>query len=132
MSVKSFIDTNVLVYLLDTDLHKKNIALNLFKNTPTISLNVLNEYSNVCRKKFRRPISNIKSDIEILIQKVNLIIPDLHTVQHALELAEQLGYSHFDSLMLASALESDCTVFYSEDLQDGQLIKGSLRICNPF
>jgi predicted nucleic acid-binding protein len=34
--------------------------------------------------------------------------------------------------MLASALENDCTILYSEDMQHNQVIEQSLRIINPF
>ena len=37
----------------------------------------------------------------------------------------------YDSLLLAAALEASCTVFYSEDMHDGQTI-GGMTIQNPF
>ena len=41
------------------------------------------------------------------------------------------GYSWWDCLLLASALELGCKYFLSEDLQDGQTIEG-LTIVDPF
>jgi predicted nucleic acid-binding protein len=38
----------------------------------------------------------------------------------------------YDALIVASALEAECTTLYSEDLQDGQVIDGPLTIRNPF
>ena len=54
------------------------------------------------------------------------------TIQQAWLIGEKYGYSYFDSLVLASALESHCDVLYSEDMQDGQLIESCLKIVNPF
>ena len=50
----------------------------------------------------------------------------------ALQLAERYGYSIYDSTILASALKAKCVTVFSEDMQDGQLIEGSLVIRNPF
>lgn len=50
----------------------------------------------------------------------------------AISIAERYKYSIYDGLILASALETGCNIFYSEDLQDGQVIERSLTIRNPF
>jgi predicted nucleic acid-binding protein len=42
------------------------------------------------------------------------------------------GFSNWDSLILAAALEHSCTCLYSEDLHHGQIIEGCLTIINPF
>jgi predicted nucleic acid-binding protein len=42
------------------------------------------------------------------------------------------GYSYWDSLILAVALENNCSILYTEDMQDGQMIDDKLRILNPF
>ncbi len=54
------------------------------------------------------------------------------TMRGGLGLAQRYGFSHYDSLIVATALQADCTVLYSEDLQHGQLIGGKLEIINPF
>ena len=41
-------------------------------------------------------------------------------------------YSYYDSLIIAAALESKCTVLYSEDMQHDQIIESTLQIINPF
>jgi predicted nucleic acid-binding protein len=43
-----------------------------------------------------------------------------------------LGFSHYDSLIVATALSINCSVLYSEDLQHGQVVDGRLTIVNPF
>jgi predicted nucleic acid-binding protein len=47
-------------------------------------------------------------------------------------IAAKYGYSVFDGLIAASALEAECDTLYSEDLQDGQVIEGRVTIRNPF
>jgi predicted nucleic acid-binding protein len=47
-------------------------------------------------------------------------------------IAAKYGYSMFDGLIAASALEARCDTLYSEDFQDGQLIDGRLTVRNPF
>jgi len=51
---------------------------------------------------------------------------------NALSLKDRYGYSYYDCLMLASALEGNCRVIYTEDMSDGQMIDGALEIINPF
>jgi len=56
----------------------------------------------------------------------------LKTVFSAWKLREKYKYSYWDSLILASALESSCSIIYSEDMQHGQVIEDNLKIINPF
>lgn len=48
-----------------------------------------------------------------------------------LELVERWKYTFYDALIIAAALQNRCTILYSEDLQDGQIIH-ELKITNPF
>jgi predicted nucleic acid-binding protein len=50
----------------------------------------------------------------------------------ACQIAGKYGFSLYDSLIVAAALESNCSVLYSEDLQDGQAIEGKLTVKNQF
>jgi predicted nucleic acid-binding protein len=56
----------------------------------------------------------------------------LPTVHVALDIRERYGFSWYDSLIVAAALESNCDLLYSEDMQHGQIIEGRLSIVNPF
>ena len=47
-------------------------------------------------------------------------------------IAAKHGYSIYDALVIAAALEAGCATLYSEDLRDGQVIDGQLTIRNPF
>ena len=54
------------------------------------------------------------------------------TSLHAVQLTRRYGYSYYDSLIEASALEAQCSILVSEDMQNGMLIDDRLRIVNPF
>ncbi|WP_411728328.1 PIN domain-containing protein [Methyloglobulus sp.] len=58
-------------------------------------------------------------------------MPSLALYRRGLDLQSRFGFSFYDSLIVAAALESDCTRLYTEDLQHGQKIEG-LTIENPF
>jgi predicted nucleic acid-binding protein len=55
----------------------------------------------------------------------------IQTHDTALRIAALHGYDIYDSLVIAAALEASCRTLYSEEMQDGQVIKG-LTIRNPF
>jgi predicted nucleic acid-binding protein len=50
----------------------------------------------------------------------------------ALDLLKSYKFSFYDSLIVASALDAGCGIFFSEDMQDEQWIQGRVQICNPF
>ena len=54
------------------------------------------------------------------------------TVSSALDIMTKYQFSYWDSLILSAALENDCPVLYSEDLQHQQRIEDKLIIHNPF
>ena len=57
--------------------------------------------------------------------------PTIALYREALDLHANLGYSFYDALIIAAALEAGCSTLYSEDLQDGQTVR-DLKIVNPF
>ncbi len=51
--------------------------------------------------------------------------------KHGLDIQNRWRFSWYDSLIITAALEPDCDVLYSEDLQHEQQIE-TLTLCNPF
>ena len=49
-----------------------------------------------------------------------------------INLAERYGLSVYDAMIASAALSAECDTLFSEDLQDGLLISGQLRVVNPF
>ncbi|RFM26708.1 PIN domain-containing protein [Deminuibacter soli] len=57
---------------------------------------------------------------------------DHGTYNHALALVTKHDLQLFDAVIVATALENNCDILYSEDMQHGQLFENQLRIVNPF
>lgn len=127
-----FIDTNILVYTIDKHTQKKEIALDLLCRKPIISTQVINELTNVFRKKFSLPYSQITTITENILASSTLFIPTYETIVSAYRIGEKYGYAYYDSLILASALENNCNILYSEDMHNGQLLEKNIKISNPF
>lgn len=132
MPGKCFIDTNVVLYSLGKESSKAHVAAPLFVGLPSISTQVLSETANVASKRLGLSVADVRKLIISLEAMCRVELISLATIHKALAVRERYGFSWYDSLILASALESGCDVLYSEDMQHGQLIEDRLRIVNPF
>lgn len=127
-----FLDTNIVLYAYGNDEFKQKIACRLLADYPTISTQVINECIHVMRRKLRWNIQTVAEELELLLVLIHLKTVDMDHIRLGWKLAARYGFSHYDSLMVACALETGCKHFYSEDMQHGQLIENSLQIINPF
>jgi predicted nucleic acid-binding protein len=128
-----FLDSNILVYVYSEDeVEKREKSRSLYGDTATISTQVLNEVANVFLLKFRIAPDDVARKIRELSQGCKISVVDFETVMSAIRLHREYGYSYFDSLMLASALREEFSTIYTEDMQNGQVIDGTLTIVNPF
>ncbi len=128
----SFLDSNVLIYAFANDA-RSDKARELLQARPIISVQSLNEFSNIARRKLGRDwrwLHEALAAIKVLCPTILPITVETHN--QALLLAERYGYSIFDSLVVASALEAGCDTLWSEDMQHDMRIDGGLRIVNPF
>jgi predicted nucleic acid-binding protein len=134
-----FIDTNVFVYLFDeTNDRKRTIADRIVKTaletrTARISHQVVQETLNVVTRKLPSPMTaeNAQRFLVQVLAPLWQIMPNIALYRRGLDVQARYGFSFYDSLIIAAALESGCTRLYSEDLQHGQQIEG-LTIENPF
>jgi predicted nucleic acid-binding protein len=128
MSRHHFFDTNILVYAVKADDPRAEPARQLLAAGGMISVQALNEFASVARRKLGQPWSEINDKLAAIrtLCEVTRLTIAIH--EHALA---GYGYCIYDALQLAAALETGCAVFYSEDLKDGQKIRG-LHIVNPF
>ncbi len=134
MSDKIFFDTNVLVYCYtQTEPNKKLVAMGLAQSPDAwVSTQVLQELSNTLRKKFGKDWAEIMLTVEEVRQNFEIFVNQPETLQDAIRIADLYGYSFYDSLILSSSLSVGCSILYSEDMQNGQMIDGVLKIINPF
>ncbi len=132
MNAKPFLDTNILVYAFASNDPRSEQAEALLAAGGMISVQVLNEFVNVARRKLRREWAEIEDALGVL--RAILDPPIAVTValhETAVSLTRDVGFSFYDSLIIAAAIRAGCPVLYSEDLQDGQIVHG-VRFRNPF
>ena len=126
-----FFDTNVLLYAVKPADPRAERARRLLADGGIISVQALNEFSNVARRKLGQPWGEINEKLGAVRALCEVKPLTVATHERALALAERYGYQIYDALHLASALESGCSILYTEDMQHGQRIEG-LTIRNPF
>jgi predicted nucleic acid-binding protein len=128
----SFFDTNVLLYIASQNTEKANRAEQLIAEGGHISVQVLNELTNVTRRKFKLSWPETRAMLAGLrgLLTVHPVTLDVH--QAGIALAERYNLSIYDAMIAAAALECDCATLWSEDMQHGMQIAAKLRIANPF
>ena len=127
----AFLDTNILIYAQGAGA-KSEVARQMILAGGVISVQVLNEFAAVLRRKFGfewEVIAEAIADVRTALDPVRPIDVVIHT--EAVSLAHTHGFSFHDSLIIASALEAGCDTLLTEDLQSGRRIAG-LMIVNPF
>jgi predicted nucleic acid-binding protein len=97
-----------------------------------VSTQVLNEFCNVGIRKLELPIAAVRESVDQICGACNVARIDEGTISKALGIHERYRYPHYDSLIIASALETGCEFLLTEDLADGQVIEGTLTIRNIF
>ena len=135
-----FLDTNIFVYaFLASEPRKRAKAVELIESClgsgrGCISYQVVQEFANVARKKFATRLSagDCKAFIDAAMQPLNRVASSTALIHTALDLQDELKCSFYDSLMIAAALQAGAETLYTEDLQHWQLVRGVLRIANPF
>ena len=127
-----FLDSNVLIYAFTTD-PRATVAQSLLQSGCAISVQGLNEFANVARRKLGMEWDEIRTALAAVRTVCASIYPiDLETHAIALDVGERYGYAFFDALVIASALQAGSKTLWSEDMQHGMAVDGRLTISNPF
>lgn len=138
MSERTFVDTNVLVYARDaSEPEKQPVAAAWLgtlweQKTGRLSMQVLQEYYVTVTAKLRPglPVDEARRDVLALgVWSPEPVTSDL--VVTAWELQDEYRYSFWDSMIVAAALRTGCSILLTEDLQHGQELR-QLRVVNPF
>jgi len=128
----SFFDTNVLVYIASGEAAKADRAEEIIGAGGAISVQVLNELTNVARRKMQMSwpeIHALLSTVRGLLAVLPLMV---ETHETGLTLAERYNFSTYDAMIAAAALHAGCETLWSEDMQHGMELREGLRIVNPF
>jgi predicted nucleic acid-binding protein len=134
-----FLDANILVYSFDHNSPEKQrtarrlIQAALSTQRGIISTQVVQEFLNVALRRFARPMtsSEAREYLRAVLVPLCQHYPSTAFYDRALLLREETGFSFYDSLVVAAALESGCSTLLSEDLQHGRNVQG-LALVNPF
>jgi predicted nucleic acid-binding protein len=132
MSAEPFLDTNILIYAFAKDDPKSGVAESLLAKGGIVSVQVLNEFANVSRRKLRLEWRQIDERIALLKSLLRPVAPPtLEEHDQARALAREHKLSFYDALIVASALNAGATLLLSEDMQHERAIT-TLTIKNPF
>lgn len=136
MPDKIFIDSNIFIYAKveksgDENHRKAMEFLRSVEGEIVISIQILNEFYNVL-SRYKIDDDTIQDNINEILKDVNLRTITLSTIKLCWKIKKRYRYSYYDSLIIASALENNCSLLYSEDMQHDQLIDKKLTITNPF
>lgn len=134
-----FLDSNVLLYLFDdTDDRKRSVAQELVREAlevdgTIISHQVVQETLNVLTTRLRPPATaeQAKKFFDKVLMPLWRSMPNAALYERALDVRSRYGFSFYDALIVAAALQAGCSRLLTEDLQHGQRIEG-LVVENPF
>jgi predicted nucleic acid-binding protein len=131
-AAERFLDTSVLLYLLSADQAKADRAERELLAGGIVSVQVLNEFASVSLGKLGMSITETR-EVLATVRAVCRVVPVTEEVHDAgMRLAETLGASVYDAMIVASALLAGCRTLVTEDLQHGRIVDGRLRIHDPF
>ena len=136
MDARTFIDSNSFLYATEElPVHKSGRASEWLRHLlrtgqGVANLQVMNEIANVLLKRGNAPPEEVFSIIDGY-KHFGASVLSIETVAAARLLHFETGYSWWDCILLASAMELQCRYFLSEDLQDNRQVRG-LTIINPF
>src|ERR1700682_4475258 len=128
MSGRFFLDTNVFVYSFDESAPvKASRAFELIREAietrrGIVSYQVAQEFFNVSLRRFVHPMA--VADAEQYLSAIFRPLMAVHSspalLAQALQLSNRYRLPWYDSLIVAGAIEGECTILYSEDFQHGQ------------
>ena len=135
---REFVDANVLVYAFDASARTKRAAAarlleRLWESgTGCLSVQVLQEFFVTVTRKVAQPLSlDEGADRVRELSAWKVFAPTADDVLGAIALQKEAGLSFWDAMIVQAASESGCDVLWTEDLHDGQVLRG-VRIRNPF
>ena len=137
MSVDSFIDTNVIIYLFDeTSAEKSRVAEELVRQSlengsGCISYQVVQETLNIVTRKLKASPDEARSLLDNVLEPLWRVNPTRTLYRRGLELQARYRFGFYDCLIIAAALDAGCKTLYTEDLQHGQQVE-TVTIVNPF
>jgi predicted nucleic acid-binding protein len=128
---EAFFDSNVLIYLTDAESGKAPRTEDLLADGGVISVQVLNEFTNVALRKVRLSWPETRAFLDTFRATLMLVPLTVEIHERGLDLAERYRLNVYDGMIVAAAQLAGCRTLYSEDMHDGIVIDG-LTIRNPY
>jgi predicted nucleic acid-binding protein len=130
-AAETFLDTNVLLYLLSADAARADRAEEIVAQGGVVSVQVLNEFASVATRKLGMRIPETVEALRAVRALCKVVPLQLETHDLGMQIAERHRLSLYDAMIAAAARLAGCKVILSEDMQDGLRFEG-MRIRNPF
>ena len=132
MPGERFFDTNVLVYAFAVDDPRGIRAESFLAEGGVIGVQVLNEFTNVARRKLAWNWKQIEAALRVIEALVGAALPLTSAIHaQAVVLARDHTLAFYDSLIVAAAIDAKCRILVSEDMQHGRKF-GGVTVQNPF
>lgn len=129
----AFLNTNVLLYAFSRDDDRSVRARELLDRGGVVSVQCLNEFASVARRKLQMEWERIDEAIGIIVWLCTFVMAIELTVHRiGLAIAQRHRTSIYDGMIVAAAITAGCDVLWSEDMHPGLVVGGQLRIENPF
>ncbi len=131
--LKVFIDSNIIVYLVDNRSKEKiKKAQDFLSPDFFISTQVIAENVNVCLKKLHLNKETTFDFARRILNRFRILQITEATLLKSFEISIKYQLSSWDSIIIATAILNNCSIIYSEDMQDGLSVENSVTIINPF
>ena len=134
MSERAFVDTNILIYSVADDPLRSEAAKKFLRSDLEfqITFQVIGEFIFACQRKKIIAQHEIEKFVQEYLRDFPIQLISNSTILSALDLQTRYMLSYWDALIVASALEANCSTLISEDLQNGMVIEKTLTVKNPF
>ena len=127
------VDTNVLIYLHDNSNQiKRAKATLILAGNPKIPAQVISEYLNTTRRLLQLSKEDLLIQTAELFTACEVLPTSVFTLSLAASLIKKYQLQLFDAIVVAASLEGGCKLLYSEDMHNGLVVNGGLKIVNPF
>jgi predicted nucleic acid-binding protein len=129
-----FLDSNVLVYAHSASDPVRRELARTAADLPgaVVSAQVLGELANVMLRKFALPDAQVREKVAEIAARCEVVPVTAAIVLDAFRIRERYRLGFFDSQIVAAALAAGAAMLYSEDLHDGLVVDGRLRVVSPF
>ena len=133
MTDSFFIDSNIFLDAFsDKDKEKQKVSKQIVWSRSIVSVQVVNEVSKNLLYKLNFNEDEIFKFLKSLYKRHLVAELTKAIFIQASNLRRKYNFSYYDSIIVATALENECNILYSEDMQPNQIIDDKLTIINPF